>query len=32
MYYMESDGDSSKFFKALEKALMFWYNPSILSD
>ena len=30
--YMESDGDSPKFFKTLVKAQMFWYNPNILSD
>ncbi len=30
--YTVSGWDSCKFFKALEKARMFWYNPNILPN
>jgi hypothetical protein len=30
--FMKSDMDSCEFCKALEKARMFWYNPSTLSN
>ena len=30
--YSENDRDSCKFFQALEKARMFWYNPNILPN
>ena len=30
--YTGGDTDSCEFFKALEKARMFWYNPSILPN